>query len=438
VLSSTQAAGFNIFFLPTFKLGNFVAYDPTTTYSNYEAGFIGGWVKSTVQGLITWDGFIPSLHIQNLTAYNQVTANNSVTFVSNVASWFGIIRFLYTQSQSTEFLEFNGGEGLSAIWASIINNQPPPIVMLNTWNDYTESYMGPASQADLKIADTSSWQISGDYLFSHAGYTELNKYFIQWWKTGVQPTWPDAIYVFYRIAPMSVVASSSTITPPAISWNQQGYNPTLDDIYVTTILTAPATMRVTSGGNVTDTSVGAGLVHTRVPFTVGAQSFDLIRNGTTLIHVDGADIVSSLTYYYNANPISYYAYHVPDVATQTTSPTSTTPTTSTTGSGTPTPTPPTTTAPTPPTVRITSLANGAVYKRNAAINIAASASDTDGVASITIKGDNTTLAICTKTTSCYASWQDRQISQGVHTINATAVDALGYSASTSITLTKLK
>ena len=307
-LGGITGAGFNPYFIPIFKLGTFVGGDPVTTYNNYLAGFTP-WVQGMVQGLGSFTGFIPTLYQQNVTAISQVaTSKGNLTFMNAVSSWFAILRLLAANQQS-EFLEFNGGEGLASLWSSIRTNNPP-LVMVASWNDYTESYMGPASQADLTIADDGSWQITADYLFGHSGFTDLNRYYIQWWKTGVQPTWPDAMYVFYRIAPQSVVASSSPITPPAVLWNPQG-NATLDDVYVTTILKDSATMRVTSGGNVTDTSVGAGLVHTRVPFTVGAQSFDLIRNGVTLIHIDGTPVVGSLTLYYNANPISYYAYSTP-------------------------------------------------------------------------------------------------------------------------------
>ena len=37
----------------------------------------------------------------------------------------------------------------------------------------------------------------------------------------------------------------------------------LDNIYISTILTAPAIVRITSGGKVTDIAVASGLVHSR-------------------------------------------------------------------------------------------------------------------------------------------------------------------------------
>ena len=97
-----------------------------------------------------------------------------------------------------------------------------------------------------------------------------------------------------------------------------------------------------------------------------------------------------------------------------------------------------TTPTTPPTVALASPGNGAVYKANGAVNIAASARDPSGVASITIGTDSGTLMICANATSCSATWQGKKISQGTHTISATAVNKLGLPASTSITIVELK
>jgi hypothetical protein len=95
--------------------------------------------------------------------------------------------------------------------------------------------------------DGGFWGVGYDYVFCHVGFAQLNKYFIQWFKTGAQPAWPDSVYVAYRNAPMSVTPSLAPGSPvPA--WNQQSHNATLDDIYVTTILTAPADVVVSSGG----------------------------------------------------------------------------------------------------------------------------------------------------------------------------------------------
>ncbi len=315
VAASIKSTGLSPFFMPTFS--NWTAANPISSaqsYANTEAWLTSGWLNSVVQGLITWGDYVPPLYVENNDAFAAVAAHNNIAFAASVESWHAPIRFLSTgQAVSGDImasLEFNGGEGLSAIWEYIITKIKPSMVYLVTWNDYTESYMGPASQVDLTADNQPAWQVTGDYLFTHAAYTDLNRYFIQWYKTGVQPTRPDAMYVSYRNASTKMVASRAP-AGTVISWNQEGLNPTLDDIYITTILAAPATMTVTSGGRVTSVSLGTGLNHTRVPFNVGAQKFVLIRNQTTLVGITGANVVSSEPYYYNVNPVSYYGYYEP-------------------------------------------------------------------------------------------------------------------------------
>jgi hypothetical protein len=85
----------------------------------------------------------------------------------------------------------------------------------------------------------------------------------------------------------------------------------------------------------------------------------------------------------------------------------------------------------PPTVTITSPANGATASGSVAI--AASASDELGVASVGLAVDGTTLA--TRTVSPYsASWNTTAVANGTHTITATATDSAGNSASTSVSV----
>jgi hypothetical protein len=86
----------------------------------------------------------------------------------------------------------------------------------------------------------------------------------------------------------------------------------------------------------------------------------------------------------------------------------------------------------PPTVAITSPVNGATYTVGQTVNIAVSASDQVGVASLAINGDTTSLATCSNTTSCAAAWTP---AAGTHTISATATGTDGQQASTSVSIT---
>ena len=87
----------------------------------------------------------------------------------------------------------------------------------------------------------------------------------------------------------------------------------------------------------------------------------------------------------------------------------------------------------PPVVTITSPANGAVVSGN--VGIRASAADNVGVSQVSIYVDGT-LQSTAPGSADSSNWNTRKASSGTHTIKATAWDAAGNSASTSISVTK--
>lgn len=88
---------------------------------------------------------------------------------------------------------------------------------------------------------------------------------------------------------------------------------------------------------------------------------------------------------------------------------------------------------TPPTVSITSPANGATV--SAAVNVSVSASDNIGVASLSLSVDGSVIG--TVAASAYTfSWDATNASSGTHTLTARATDAAGNYSNYSITVTK--
>jgi hypothetical protein len=68
------------------------------------------------------------------------------------------------------------------------------------------------------------------------------------------------------------------------------------------MMTAPAELRVITGGVTKSYHVSAGIAHTRVPFNTGTQVFELWRDGKRLWQQQGASINASTTVY----NFSYY------------------------------------------------------------------------------------------------------------------------------------
>jgi glucan endo-1,3-alpha-glucosidase len=197
------------------------------------------------------------------------------------------------------YYESQGGEGTVLQWTSIITNQPD-WVEICTWNDFNEStYVSPVNNPGQYSANVQS-----PNRCSHAGYLELSKYYIDWYKTGQQPaTNQDALFYFYRTHSMldTALNTNDTIHPQCWGGNIQ------DNLYCTLFLTAPAQLIISTGGNLTTNTLTAGLNQPEIPFRPGPQSFTVQRNGLTIMSAQGPDIQTNIQVY-DYFTASGYAY----------------------------------------------------------------------------------------------------------------------------------
>jgi glucan endo-1,3-alpha-glucosidase len=209
-------------------------------------------------------------------------------------SYWGNVQY----SIGRRYFEFDGGEGTVMQWQGIITNQPD-WVEITTWNDFNEStYISPVSNPGQYEA-----QVQVPMRYSHAGYLELAKRYIAWYKTGVPPaTNDDALFYFYRTHSTNLVASATNDVP--VTWF---VGDVADVIYNTLFLTAPAQLNVLSGTNSATYSLGTGLQQVRTPFAPGTQTFTLTRNGSRVLSVQGPPILSQITNY-DYFTASGYAY----------------------------------------------------------------------------------------------------------------------------------
>jgi hypothetical protein len=91
----------------------------------------------------------------------------------------------------------------------------------------------------------------------------------------------------------------------------------------------------------------------------------------------------------------------------------------------------------PPTVTITSPANGATIK-GAKVSVSASASDASGISVVELRIDGVLVKTCTTVTQCTHSWDTKKLTRGSHVVTATAYDASSARnrGETSIIVTK--
>lgn len=158
-------------------------------------------------------------------------------------------------------------------WQQIISLNPP-LVEIVTWNDWVESsYVAPPlsqSENAKNVAD-----------FTHQAFLEVGEHYIRWYKTGKEPTLTkDSLYLFYY-------THSKDTTATADSCKVANSEDLSDDVYVTTMLTNPASVVLTSG-NVSQTfSAPAGINTFNMGFKEGQQSASLKRGGAVIKKISG-------------------------------------------------------------------------------------------------------------------------------------------------------
>jgi len=155
-----------------------------------------------------------------------------------------------------------GFDFLRGLWHDA-RERDSTLIQFITWNDYTENtQLAPAYDTRYAVMD-------------------LNRHFIDWWKTGEQPVYDhDKLYLSYRKYPKGV-----TIFP---FQRKQPDGPAV--LEVVTILTAPATIRLP--GRDAEWEAPAGMSHQQFDLTVGEVIAEIIRDGEVVLRVESPEPVT--------------------------------------------------------------------------------------------------------------------------------------------------
>ena len=199
------------------------------------------------------------------------------------------ICFQFWGANANRYYEYSGAAGMRAMWMDAIRVSHPDWVEIVTWNDFIEgTYVSPIDDPNgyprANYLTSSGIPLNlPHYFHTHAGATALLAYFIQWYKTGVEPAIThDALSFFYRTQPRTFDAGK----PPVA----HKYGPVADVLYVTANLTAPADLRVTSGHHTSILHLAAGNTDTTTPLSAGeAPTLELVRERKTITTLRGAD-----------------------------------------------------------------------------------------------------------------------------------------------------
>jgi len=278
----------HVFLVPAFFWGG-----ELPNKSSIELG-LAEW-SSTVDGVFYWGiAGIPGSgggldQISSSENYASVVHGGGKVYIAPVCLQFW-------GANSDRYYEYGGAAGMRKMWMDAINVSHPDWVEIISWNDFIEgSYVSPIDDPN-KYEFANFLDSSGvpnktvGYFHNHSGAAALLPYFIQWFKSGVEPQITrDSIYWFYRTQSMAFDAGK-----PAVSEIKR-YGPIADLIYVTANLTTSASLTVTSGERVSTVRLPAGSTDVSVPFLVSTTpSFRLSRSGMTIIPATtGADPISS-------------------------------------------------------------------------------------------------------------------------------------------------
>jgi len=290
ILDPLRAEGINVCFVPFFyptpadELPSYQVIKETfSRYSDVADGYFYFGAAGTAEQLADCN----TLYVKAAREQGTLVMSSFTPFYWGAAQ------------RGRRYFETEGGIGIQRQWTSILASQPD-FVEIVTWNDFNESYIAP-------VADAKSFGVLPRR--SHEGYLALTKYFIEWYKSGRQPKIArDSLVAIYRIHPKAAVAApqpvglASHLAAPVTDFRGD----VQDDLYVTTMLTSPGELRVSSGGTETRREMGKGYNSVAIPFHVGAQHFALYRKGKLIAQADG-DPICEVPSEYNFFPANVVA-----------------------------------------------------------------------------------------------------------------------------------
>jgi len=280
----------NVFFIPFFNT------EAGFTWQTLEPGAAALLSKYTfLDGLFDFAAGVPGDVTNMDSAFGQASHSAGKLFMAGCSPhYWGCSQ----PASGRPYFESQGGEGIMTEWNWILQNQPDWVEII-TWNDLNEgTYINP-----LPVPDQYNQSLPKRY--SHAGYLELAKRYISWYKTGQEPPiTQDALFYFYRTHSTNAVASNTNEVPVTVFLGG-----VQDVIYTTVLLTMPANLEIISGTNHTTNSLPAGTSNVRTPFAAGTQQFTLRRAGSNPLTVRGPDVLAHITNY-DYFPASGYVYQV--------------------------------------------------------------------------------------------------------------------------------
>jgi hypothetical protein len=291
VSGKPSSAPIQLFLVPAFFWGGELprADDVRTGVSQYAHVIDGAfyWGIAGVPALGHSPDQIPSSE-----AYADVLHRSGKLYMAPIC-------FQFWGANAGRSYEYGGFAGLRAMWMNAIQKTHPEWVEIITWNDFIEgTYVSPIDDPAKytranDLGSSVEPQSTLNFFHSHGGATKLLAFYIQWYKTGVEPPIvDDSVYWAYRTRMRSSSARDNGTV--------KVFGPLANMVYITANLAAPAVLRVTFGEQSTSLLLPAGSTDVEVPEVAGpAPRFELTRGSSHIANGVGDDPISAQGTYPN-------------------------------------------------------------------------------------------------------------------------------------------
>ncbi|KAG0605457.1 hypothetical protein M758_9G060900 [Ceratodon purpureus] len=235
-----EAGGKDLFF--------FIPFFPTDGSPSGVRSMLQQW-GGTIDGLFSWD--TSAWNMDGSLDRNYLSACNDTgkTYMASVSPWF------FTTSNDCKVkANYEGPKLWLTKWKEMIDLSVP-LVEIVTWNDWVESsYVASIFPGQGDAASAVS-------AFPHEAFLELGSYFIDWYKSGLQPgISSNSMYMFYVTQSKN---AGGCLLKSALD----------DKVYVVTMLsTEGGTLVINSGSRNQSFSAGVGVSSFSMDFEPGKQS----------------------------------------------------------------------------------------------------------------------------------------------------------------------
>jgi glucan endo-1,3-alpha-glucosidase len=233
---------------------------------------------TSIDGFFPW---IPGKSAESAVRYNEIAARLCRDYNKTLIAGQGFNMFQV--NKAPVYVNKHAAEAISKQMNPFLNGglKECRIINIATWNDFGEDHHITPFPPHGPIGGKHP-------VWCHVGYTTILKYYLDWWKTEKKPIIEDDSLSIFHLSQLAMEGD------PPFPINSYKPDRALDLVYVTALLTEPATITVISGDKKpVHFDAPAGISHWRAPSAPGKQRFQLLRSKKIIFNRNSGMEISS-------------------------------------------------------------------------------------------------------------------------------------------------